>query len=156
MATKKPRITITLEPDQHDVLQRLSALQKSPMSRIVSELLAEVTPTLEKLTLTLEAASRAHKDIRATIRRSAEEAEAELQPMAAAVLAQLDIFKDSIEAAEQERAARGASIATRADGACDGSEPPTSNTGATTPNEGANDAGVKTMLRSESASGRAK
>lgn len=96
MATTKPRITITLEPAQHDVLQRLAALQRAPMSRIVSDLLNEVTPTLEKLLITLEAASRAHQDVKANIRRTAEEAEAELQPLAAAALSQLDLFVQAI------------------------------------------------------------
>lgn len=92
MATDKPRITITLEPDQHDVLRRLAGLQGGSMSRIVSELLAEVTPVLERVCESLELAKRAQAGVRANLRRVAEEAEEDLRPLAEMARNQFDLF----------------------------------------------------------------
>lgn len=155
MATTKPRITITLEPEQHDVLQRLAALQRAPMSRIVSDLIDEVTPMLEKLLVTLEAASRAHHDVKANIRRTAEEAEAELQPLAAAARAQLDMFTQMIAGmVPQADAGGGAGPATAA---ADDTGPRPVITGATTSQrKGAGSRGESRRVVSESASPGAK
>ena len=71
MATEKPRITITLEPEQHAVLRRLAELQGGSMSRIVSEFLGEVTPILSQVADALELAQRASSDARASTRRCA-------------------------------------------------------------------------------------
>ena len=97
MATDKPRITITLEPDQHDVLRRLSGLQGGSMSRIVSDLLAEVTPVLERVCESLELAKRAQAGVRANLRRVAEEAEEDLKPLAEMARNQFDLFALELE-----------------------------------------------------------
>lgn len=99
MATTKPRITITLEPDEYAILARLAALQGSPMARIVSELLSEVTPTLKGLCDTLEAAKRADARVKAQMRQSMEAAEADLMPVAKMVLDQADMFQEALIAA---------------------------------------------------------
>jgi uncharacterized protein (UPF0147 family) len=100
MATVKPRITITLEPAQHATLERLSALQKQPMSRIVTDLLSEVTPMLDKVADALDAAVRSDASVRAQIRRSAEEAEADLKPLAEAAKNQMDMFISMMQGLE--------------------------------------------------------
>lgn len=92
MATTKPRITITLAQEQYDVLARLAKLQKAPMAAIVSDLVGEVTPILERVADSLEIAMKASDSVRANLRRSAEEAEEELRPIAAQVLNQFDLF----------------------------------------------------------------
>lgn len=97
MATDKPRITITLEPDQHAVLRRLAGLQGGSMSRIVSELLAEVTPVLERVCESLELAKRAQAGVRANLRRVAEEAEEDLKPLAEMARNQFDLFALELE-----------------------------------------------------------
>lgn len=97
MATDKPRITITLEPDQHDVLRRLAGLQGGSMSRIVSELLAEVTPVLERVCESLELAKRAQAGVRANLRRVAEEAEEDLRPLAEIARNQFDLFAAELQ-----------------------------------------------------------
>lgn len=54
MATKKPRITITLYPQEYSILKRLSGLNGSPMSRIVSEFVSLVAPVLRQIADNLE------------------------------------------------------------------------------------------------------
>lgn len=107
MATMKPRITITLEPDQHDVLRRLADLQRTSMSKIVAEFLGEVTPILENVANALEAVQRASSDARAKFVRTAEVAEEELRPLAEFARSQFDMFAAEIGRIEQE--ATGAS-----------------------------------------------
>lgn len=97
MATDKPRITITLEPDQHEVLRRLAGLQGGSMSRIVSELLAEITPVLERVCESLELAKRAQAGVRANLRRVAEEAEEDLRPLAEMARNQFDLFAGELQ-----------------------------------------------------------
>lgn len=131
MSTTKPRITITLEPDQHDVLRRLAYLQRTSMSKIVTEFLGEVTPILANVANALEAVQRASSDARAKFVRTAEVAEEELRPLAEFVRNQFDMFAAEIgrieqeatphTAAEEATGARGAR-ATRAHGASDASE----------------------------------
>jgi hypothetical protein len=98
MSTSKNRITISLENDQYVVLQRLARLQKAPMSRIVSDLVAEVSPILSRVADSLEIAVRAGEGVRANLRRAAQDAEAELEPIAEYVRNQFDLFAGELSA----------------------------------------------------------
>jgi hypothetical protein len=143
MATVKPRITITLEAKQHAVLQRMAKLQGGSMSRIVSELLQEVTPMLDKLCDTLQIATTANDELKAKILRSCEEAENDLRPIADAVASQFDLFAASIAA----DVGTGAASATPSDAAGDANPRPVI-TGVTKPEKGTNP--LKVMHKGES------
>lgn len=92
MATEKPRITITLEPNEHAVLQRLAQLQGRSMSGILREFMGEVLPILEKVADALEIAQRASSDARAKFVKAAADAEEELRPLAEFTKNQFDMF----------------------------------------------------------------
>ena len=96
MATDKPRITITLTAEQYALLDRLSTLQKAPKARIVSEMLGEVFPILEKVAEALELAQRASQTARANFVRAATEAEEELRPLAKLAKDQFDMFAQQL------------------------------------------------------------
>ena len=96
MATDKPRITITLEPEEHATLQRLAKLQGGSMSGILREFMGEVMPILAKVADSLELAKRASSDARAKFVRAAEEAEEELRPIAEFTRNQFDMFAKEI------------------------------------------------------------
>ena len=49
MATSKPRITITLNHRQYEVLKAISDCSNQPMSAFISELLEESLPVLERM-----------------------------------------------------------------------------------------------------------
>ena len=83
MATDKPRITITLEPEHYAVLQRMAKVQRGSMARIVTDLFREVAPMLERVTEAMEAAHKAQQGMKASIRKAAEEAERDMQPLVA-------------------------------------------------------------------------
>lgn len=96
MATTKPRLAITLEPEQYEILQRLAKVQGGSMARIVSEMLAEMSPMLEKVAEAMEAAHKAQQGMKATIRTAAEQAERDMQPLAAAAIAQFEHFAQEL------------------------------------------------------------
>lgn len=99
MATNKPRITITLEPEEHEALMRLAVLQQRPMSAIIRELIGEVSPIFARVVEALELAQRASSDLRANFVKAASDAELELRPIADAVRSQFDMFATEIERA---------------------------------------------------------
>jgi hypothetical protein len=58
MATKNPRITITLTPELHAVLRRLSTLTDNSQSGIVGDLLISSLPVFERMCSVFEAARK--------------------------------------------------------------------------------------------------
>jgi hypothetical protein len=102
MATEKPRITITLEPERYALLKRLASYQEQSMSALVGELIETVAPTLERVCEAVEAAMQAKKGVRENLRRVAEQSEAALIPHLEAATAQLDMFLASAIAAGAE------------------------------------------------------
>lgn len=93
----KPRITISLKPEDHEVLQRLAELQGGSMSRIVSELLEEVMPMLEKLCVTLEKVKNSSDSVKATLLRGAQQAEDDMYPILASAQATFDSFVEVVD-----------------------------------------------------------
>lgn len=59
MATTKPRVTLTLQPDQAALLQRLSSLQGRPVSQVLADVLDVAWPTLFAVADALERAQSA-------------------------------------------------------------------------------------------------
>ena len=140
MATDKPRITITLTEEQYAVLQRLSTLQKVPKSRIVTDLVAEVTPVLEKVADALSVAMRAQENVKVNLRRVVEEAEQDFRPIVSQVLNQFDMFADHLQSLvhASEAEAGPASGAAAPGGGADSSPQPVI-TGAVKPQRGSGD-----------------
>jgi hypothetical protein len=58
MTTANPRITVTLQPEVHAVLRRLSQLTKNSQSAIVGDLLMESLPVFERMAEVLDAAEQ--------------------------------------------------------------------------------------------------
>lgn len=91
MATNKPRITVSLTPEQYALLGRLSALKGGAKSAIITDLLEAATPALERTVDLLEALERAKRgDYLEDFVASLDKAEATLAPLLATALAQLD------------------------------------------------------------------
>lgn len=115
MSTTKPRITITLEPKHHQVLQRLAGHQGQSMSSIVAELVESVVPVLERVCEAIETAKQAQAGVRENLVRVAEESEKALMPHLQATMAQLDMFMAQVEQAGQKAAEEDAATVTRRD-----------------------------------------
>ena len=97
MATEKPRITITLPREQYEVIKRLATLQGGSMSRIVADLLGEVTPVLSRVCDSLEIAKRAQEGVRLNLRKAAQEAEEDMKPLAEIARDQFDRFASELD-----------------------------------------------------------
>lgn len=80
MSTSKPRITVTLEPREHEVLSRLSAVGGESMSALVAQFVTVALPSLERLVVVLERAAVAPEEARAGLLAAVERAERTLLP----------------------------------------------------------------------------
>jgi hypothetical protein len=98
MSTKKPRITITLEPHAHEVLTRLSAVGGDSMSQIVAQFVDLALPSLERLVVVLERARSAAKETHVGLAAALERAERDLMPAIEGALKQGDMFFRDLEA----------------------------------------------------------
>ena len=97
MPTVNPRITLTIQPHRHDLLKRLSALQGVSMAALVSDILEEFYPVMERVCAALEMAQHAQQTSRQGLRNAAIQAEANLAPLAASVMDQFDQFMKQVE-----------------------------------------------------------
>ena len=75
MGTNKPRVSVTLEPEQHDVLARLAALEGRSIGSLVRELVDAVEPGLRRTVELGEAYQQATTGARDALRRAVTEAD---------------------------------------------------------------------------------
>jgi hypothetical protein len=92
MPTKNPRITVTLEPQVYDTLTRLSDLQGTSMSAIVSEFLGITMPAMQRMLVAFQYAKDAPQAAREGLRQAIDKAEARMLPAAMARIEQHDMF----------------------------------------------------------------
>ena len=104
MATTKPRITITLEPKQHELLQRLAAQRNVSMSSLVSELVEAVEPSMRRVSSLMDRASKAPEMVREGIVDAVERAEQLLTELAGPSLRQRDLFDRALAEARKREA----------------------------------------------------
>lgn len=98
MPSVKPRLALTLPEHRHDLLKRLAALQGVSMASVVTDLLEECFPVLERVVVALEAAKLASESAKEGLRESCDKAAVELEPYRDAVLNQFDLFMDGLTA----------------------------------------------------------
>jgi uncharacterized protein (DUF1778 family) len=112
MPTTKPRITITLDEDTHELFKAFAAAQGRSMSSVISEMLKEVSPpiarTLSLLLVAKDAPKQVLDDLTSTFEAAANDARGHFGDS----VNQMDLLLEEL----QRRA----------------SNPPSSNTGATT------------------------
>ena len=99
MATKKPRITITLNPNTYGVLKVISDCGDKTMSGFVSEMLDAAIPTLERMAATFQAIKNAQDAERQKFLSSIDRAQAALEPAVIQAVGQFDLFLGRIEEA---------------------------------------------------------
>jgi len=90
MPTVNPRITITLKPEVHAVLKRLSAATDNSQSAIVSELLESSVPVFERMVLVLEAAKAAQQGMAADLAQGLERAQSKIEAQLGLMLGEMD------------------------------------------------------------------
>lgn len=114
MPTIKPRIKLTLEQPRYDLLKRLAALQGVSMASLVTDMLDEFYPVMERVCVVLEAAQQAQETSKQGLREAVAQAEAQLIPLAKATLSQFDLFMDKVEGSFQGGGGDDVGVAARA------------------------------------------
>lgn len=107
MPSLKPRLALTLQPHRHDLLKRLAGLQGVSMASVVTDLLEECYPVLERVVVALEMAKSASESAKVGLRESCDKAIEDLEPYRDLVTSQFDLFMGEIT-----RQVQGASDAT--------------------------------------------
>jgi len=72
MATNKPRVTISLDPAVYETYRLFAEAQDTRPSKVISELLTEVEPSLRKTLAILLAAKDAPKEVLSELRQTFE------------------------------------------------------------------------------------
>ena len=108
MATTKPRITISLEEQDYAVLKRFYTLNGVPMSRIVSELVAMLTPVLGRMADNLEAVAKADEQTRSRIAESLEKHFLSANKIYGEAVKSLDCLSEELESQVKGGARGGA------------------------------------------------
>lgn len=85
MATSKPRITVTLEPEVYETISGLAEIQGRSMSSIVSELLTMVNPVQQKVLAAVKRAMDVQESSKTSLisqlEKGQEEAETAIGPL---------------------------------------------------------------------------
>jgi uncharacterized protein (DUF1778 family) len=108
MATNKPRITITLEPEQYELVRELARMNDQSMSSVVVELVQAIQPTIERVVNAGRAFEQLSDDMKDKIRANFEGAEQRIMPalteLEADFLATLASVSEAAAAPEDPRA----------------------------------------------------
>ncbi|MBK1736284.1 hypothetical protein CKO15_13645 [Halorhodospira abdelmalekii] len=78
MATKKPRIALTLEPEVYRTIERFAELSGQPKSRVISELIEQIHEPLQRTVALLDAANSAPQQVRKGLQTTLEQMEREM------------------------------------------------------------------------------
>lgn len=92
MPTIKPRVQVTLEPQTHEVIERLARLQGRTRGSIIAELLDSIAPVLAQTAAILEAAEAAPKDVLRGLKSVVEGVHDELLDAAGDGIKQMDFL----------------------------------------------------------------
>lgn len=92
MATTKPRITITLEPRQYEVLRAIRDGSGFDMSTIIRDLISASEPVLVQTAIALQKVKTATDAQKVEMAKVIEASQAKYEPILAAGLDQLDMF----------------------------------------------------------------
>ncbi len=96
MPTINPRIAITVPQHRYDLWKRMAELQGASMASLITEVLEELYPMLERMCVVLEAAQKAQQSSKEGLRKAVEQAEAEFIPLAKSTMGQFDLFMDRV------------------------------------------------------------
>ena len=81
MPTSKPRINLTLEPEQYELITELARLRGVPRTQIVKELFGAAEDVLKRVVILLQASERAAGSFLQEFEQGFREAESKLQPL---------------------------------------------------------------------------
>ena len=97
MATTKPRITVTLEQRQYEVIKSITDSSGQSMSSFITDLLESSMPVFERMAVTFQMLSKAKAAQRANILKTQQEVQAVFEPMVMEAIGQFDMFMGKVE-----------------------------------------------------------
>jgi len=104
---KNPRISITLKPTLYSALVRYSNISGTSISGVVSELLNDAEPLLERLSVVMETAKNAEGELKMALREGLETSEENLRNQLSVLMTDLsdagDLFSQIEQAAVKHR-----------------------------------------------------
>lgn len=131
MATEKPRVAVTMEQEEYEMLSAFAARQGMSRGAVLRDLWLMASPVMVRVLKLLEEAERAKDSVRDGIRQAAIDAEAQMMPMAREALSNFDLFEEAIRESMREAGGAveaasdtGALCATGAGGADGRAKPP--------------------------------
>lgn len=117
MPAKHPRLTITMDPDVHARLRRLSELTDQSQSALIGDMLRNAVPVFDRMVTVLEAAEQAKAELRTKMADDMGAAQARIEKQMGLVLDEFEGFTggllDDIEHVRRRAAKAGARDAVR-------------------------------------------
>lgn len=104
MPTIKPRVQVTLEPQTHEVIERLSRLQGRTRGAVIAELLDSVAPALIRTVALIEAAQEAPEQVKQGLRAVVDSVHDDLVAVSGDSIQQMDWLLGELSSAPQEGA----------------------------------------------------
>jgi hypothetical protein len=102
MPTIKPRVQVTLEPQTHEVIERLATLQGRTRGAVIADLIDSVAPALARTVALLEAAAAAPLEIKQGLRQVVDGVHDELVGVAGDTIKQMDWLLGELGGASSE------------------------------------------------------
>lgn len=99
MATKKPRITVTLNQEAYEALEQVAKVQGGSMSAVLAEVWEEAAPVMLRVVKLVLEAQAAKAGVGDRIKELATEAELAMLPLAREAVSNMDMFEASIREA---------------------------------------------------------
>lgn len=109
-----PRISVSLQQHQFDVIEAISKAQGASMSSVMSDLVEMALPVLEKTAATMQRLRQYNDERKQQIVKNLDEAQATLEPLMDAALDQFDLFLAQTEAVSIGGAGEGSGSASDA------------------------------------------
>ncbi len=97
MATQKPRIIITFDNHEYELLKRFARLSGSTMSKVIRELVQPALEPLERLSVMMDSIKNSSQEVHNGLRSSFQEVANDMEPILASNINQLDIFLQKTE-----------------------------------------------------------
>ena len=97
MATQKPRIIVTFDNHEYELLKRFARLSGSTMSKVIRELVQPALEPLERLSVMMQGINTSTKEVHEGMSSSFKQVAQDMEPFLKDVIDQADMFLTKFE-----------------------------------------------------------
>jgi hypothetical protein len=101
MSTTRPRITVTLTEEQHEVISAISRANGQSMSKLIGDLLQEMLPVFRDMRTLMTHVEQVHQEGKASLLESLERSQANLEPLLSGAVGEWKKLADGVLAAAE-------------------------------------------------------